>query len=179
MPPPAPPVPWKFEALRLPRALEEAEASALQTQLLRQCRELWRDGVRVPTVGWTEALAKTLANARRAGHLVQGLERAQRALELEARGLSMADERKQKERGSRVSRLLLTSNDGAERFYRQVERLLRTQGLRLLAVRVEVDSATLGAVVGADKGLARALLVEHKSSAAAVLRSLLVTRPPA
>jgi hypothetical protein len=101
--------------------------------------------------------------------LLQGVEGAERALEREARGLSMADARSSSERGSRVSRLLVTSNDGTERFYRQVERLLRTQGARLLALRLDVNAQRLGSILGSADGLARALLVEHKASVAEVL----------
>ena len=103
---------------------------------------------------------------------MQGIERAERALAREAHGLSLVDARSTTERGSRVSRLLLTSNDGTERFYRQVERLLRTSGERLLALRLDVGSPTLSSLLGDPAGIARALLVEHKNGVAQVLAAL-------
>lgn len=182
MPGPAtPPPPWKLEGLRFPKAFDDdPRGPVLHDRLRAGARRLWEGGVlQVPVVPWSAALAAALASAEAEGLLIQGIEQAERALEREARGLSMADARSATERGSRVSRLLLTSNDGTERFYRQVERLLRTQGARLLALRLDVDSALLSSVVGNPGGIARALLVEHKSGVASVLSALCEPAPPA
>ncbi len=171
MPTPTPAPPWTFTQLRFPKALDgHPRLPALQSRLEVSCRQLWEGGtVMVPALPWSEPLARTLAAAHRAGHLLQGLESAERALAREAHGLSIADARSASERGSRVSRLLIASNDGSERFYRQLERLLRTQGGRLLALRLDADSRQLSAVLGDGEGLVRALLVEHKTSVAEVL----------
>jgi hypothetical protein len=165
---------WNFDSLRLPKSLDDLpQLPALRARLSSCCRKLWEGGaVQVPVVSWSEPLASALASAQRERHLLQGIEQAERTLDREAHGLSIADARSATERGSRVSRLLLTSNDGTERFYRQVERLLRTQGPRLLALRLDVDSRQLSAVMGDPDGLARALLVEHKTSVARVLLAL-------
>lgn len=174
MPAPAPSPTWNLEQLRFPKTLDDdPRLAALRTRLQASCRKLWEGGdLQVPVLAWTEPLAAALVQASQAGHLSQGIESAERALAREAHGLSVADARSQSERGSRVSRLLVTSNDGSERFYRQIERLLRTQGPRLLALRLDVDSRRMGAVLGDSDGLARALLVEHKTSVAEVLLAL-------
>lgn len=174
MPAPAPAPTWNLEQLRFPKTLDEdPRLPALRTRLQASCRKLWEGGdIQVPVLPWSEPLARALASAQRARHLIQGIESAERALAREAHGLSIADARSASERGSRVSRLLVTSNDGSERFYRQIERLLRTQGARLLALRVDIDSRQLSAVLGDPEGLARALLVEHKTSVADVLSAL-------
>jgi hypothetical protein len=179
MPASAPAPAWNLEQLRFPKTLdEEPRLPALRAHLLASCQKLWEgSAVRVPTLAWSEPLAAALNAAHRAGHLVQGVDGAERALEREARGLSMADARSSIERGSRVSRLLLTSNDGTERFYRQIERLLRTQGARLLALRLDVDSSVLSGVKGASDGMARALLVEHKTSVGQILLALCEQSP--
>lgn len=174
MPAPAPSPTWTLERLRFPKTLDgDARLPALRAHLQSTCRKLWEGGdVLVPVLEWSQPLAAALATAQRAGHLVQGIESAERALAREAHGLAIADARSESERGSRVSRLLVTSNDGSERFYRQIERLLRTQGERLLALRLDVDAPRLSAVLGDPDGKARALLVEHKTSVAAVLLAL-------
>src|SRR5688572_3288233 len=107
---------WDLARLRFPKTLDaDPRGTALQARLRASCRKLWPGGaIEVPTVAWSEPLATALGGAQREGHLLQGLERAERALEREARGLSLADARSSTERGSRVSRLLLTSNDGTE-----------------------------------------------------------------
>jgi hypothetical protein len=174
MPASAPAPTWKFEHLRFPKTLDDdPRVPALRSRLQASCQRLWEGGfVQVPTLTWSEPLGAALAGAHRAKHLTQGIESAERALEREARGLSMADARSETERGSRVSRLLLTSNDGTERFYRQVEGLLRSQGARVLAFRLDVDSRQLSGVVGNPDGMARALLVEHKTSVGQILLAL-------
>ena len=174
MPAPHPAPSWSFDRLRFPKALDaDPRLPALRARLQQSCRKLWEGGdVLVPILAWSQPLAAALGEAERAGHLLQGIESAERALAREAHGLSIADARSGSERGSRVSRLLVTSHDGSERFYRQIERLLRTQGERLLALRLDASAQQLSAVLGSDEGNARALLVEHKASVAAVLLAL-------
>lgn len=174
MPAPAPAPVWTLQDLRFPKTLDDdARLPALRSRLQGSCRKLWEGGtVLVPVLDWSAPLAAALARAHRAGQLLQGIESAERALAREAHGLSVADARSATERGSRVSRLLLTSNDGTERFYRQIERLLRTQGSRLLALRLDVDAQILGGVLGGTGPLARALLVEHKANVSDVLLAL-------
>ena len=171
---PAAPPTWNLEQLRFPKTLDaDPRSPALHASLRASCRKLWEGGViQVPAVTWSLPLAAALSSAQQEGQLIQGIERAERALAREARGLSIADARSATERGSRVSRLLLTSNDGTERFYRQIERLLRTHGARVLALRLDVDSTRLSGVMGDPGGMARALLVEHKTGVARVLLAL-------
>jgi hypothetical protein len=165
---------WSLESLRLPKAIEnDAQGPALHAALRERAKKLWAGGaILVPTASWSDALAAALRSAQREGRLERGLERAERALQREVRGLSLADERSATERGSRVSRLLLVSNDGTERFYRQVERLVSSQGPRLLAIHIEADSGQFAAVVPQAAGVVRALLIEHKDNVARVLLAL-------
>jgi hypothetical protein len=174
MPESFPPPAWSLEALRLPKAVENhAQGAALHTALRAHSQKLWTGGaIAVPTAAWTSSLAAALGDAQREGRLVRGLEQVEKTLEQEARGLSMADARSGTERGTRVSRLVLVSTDGTERFYRQVERLLRVQGTRVLAIRVEADSSQLGGVLSQAAGVVRALMIEHKDSVARVLWAL-------
>src|SRR6185295_19478296 len=114
MPASAPPPTWNLERLRFPKTLDDdARLPAVRARLQASCRRLWEGGaIQVPAVPWSEALARAIASAEREGQLIQGIERAERALAREAHGLSLVDARSTTERGSRVSRLLLTSNDG-------------------------------------------------------------------
>lgn len=171
---PAPPTPaWSLEGLRLPKSIETDEKGpALHAALRQHTQKLWAGGaIVVPTAGWDRAIAAVLESAQQQGHVVRGLERIEKALARQARGLAMADARSQTERGSRVSRLVLLSNDGTERFYRQVERLLTTEGPRLLAIRVDADASQLAGVVP-ESGITRALMLEHKDCVARVLSTL-------
>ncbi len=171
----AAPLDWNVDALRLPKSLEnDASGPALHAALRKNAQKLWEGGaIQVPTAAWNPELAAVLEVTQRERRLVRGLELIEKTLEREARGLSLVDARSATERGSRVSRLLLLSHDGTERFYRQAERLVCTQGRRLLAIRVEADSGQFGGVVPHQaSGVVRALLVEHKDSVARVLSAL-------
>jgi hypothetical protein len=136
-------------------------------------RLLWKEGeIEVAVARLSSELETALRNAHNAGQVVQGLESAERRLVLEDRGLRLADKKSSVQRGERVSRLLVMSDDGAERFYRKVESLLRRHGPRMLAVRLEVDAATLGELIFGKGRLARLLMLEHKEAVSAVLLAM-------
>ena len=154
--------------LRLPRSLAaEPLAAQLPEEIRRRGEPLWEGAaLSVATASFAGELRATIEAARSAGRLVRGLASAGKALDAEARGQALADQKSGDARGVRVSRLLLLSNDGAERFYRQVESLLREHGERALAFRLDVDAETLGSALFGDGAMARLLLLEHKSSVA-------------
>ncbi len=104
----------------------------------------------------------------RRGGLVLGLERAEEALAAEARGLDLAAATA----GARVSRLLLLSEDGAERLYRHVERLALTHARRVLVLLLSADAATLGGVTTGRDVTVKVVLVQRKRAVAALLRAL-------
>lgn len=173
MPTSVPSTVWRLEGARLPKAVEsDPRAPALHAALREHCRKLWSDGaILVPTAAWSAAVEVALGQARRDGHLLRGLESADTALQREARGLSMTDARSETQRGARVSRLLLVSGDGTERFYRQVEGLVCKHSPRVLPVVTAASSGQLSALVESP-GVVRALMLEHKDSVARVLFAL-------
>ena len=164
--------------LRLPTQVEaDPRGEALRAGLLANRRLLWSSGsTRVPVAQLTPELARSLRSAFSAGRLTRGLERASDALAAEAKGLRLVDERAAKQggptRGERVSRLLLLSNDGAERFYRHVESLLRRTGPRALALQLDVSASELGAAALGGDASVRLLLVSHREAVANTLLSL-------
>jgi hypothetical protein len=168
---------WNVQALRLPRL---AEADPRGQELLRvltaHARLLWPEGkIRVPMVAFSPALTKALRTAHGAGRLVRGLEGAERRLAAEDRGLGLVDQQSGVLRGARVSRLLVLADDGAERFYRQVEKLLREQGPRVLALRLDVKAETLGQILFGPGRRAALLLLDHKEAVSAALLALVET----
>src|SRR5687767_8229657 len=116
MPAPPPSPSWSLDGLRLPKTIEnDAGAPALHAALRQRCKKLWAGGaIVVPTAAWSPAVSTALETAKQQGHVVRGLERIEKALARQARGLAIADARSATERGSRVSRLVLLSNDGTE-----------------------------------------------------------------
>jgi hypothetical protein len=159
---------------RLPRLVESDPSSPQVLHMLSaHTRLLWKEGeIEVVVAALSAELETALRNAHNAGQVVRGLESAERRLVLEEQGLRLADKKSSVQRGERISRLLVLSDDGAERFYRNVESLLRRYGPRVLAVRLEVDAATLGERIFGQGRLARLLMLEHKEAVSAVLLAM-------
>src|SRR5262245_15672681 len=111
------------ERPRLPRAVElDPRAGAVQAALRVAAAPLWPGAQEeVPVVAASPALRAALQAARVAGQLERGLESITASLDAEARGLRAAG----MDQVARISRLVLVSDDGSERFYRQVAALLR------------------------------------------------------
>jgi hypothetical protein len=162
------------EALRLPKRVEEEPGAAhLARELSARAQPLWAGGE------WSASLAElapdleaALQSAFSAGRIVRGLEGAERVLASEQQGLEHVDRTTGVERGGRVSRLLVLANDGSERFYRDVESLLRRHAPRVLALRLDVDEHALGRLLFGRDQVARLLLIAHKDAVSAVLLAL-------
>jgi len=165
---------------RAPRELDGTGIEARLVELDARAEPPWPGAALVlPRLPAPPGLAAALFDARRARRLVRGLEGAEAALDRDAAGRAAtpatASER------PRISRLLLLSADGAERFYRRVERICERHRPRLWTVILELDEAALGELAygrgegGGEGGgqVARALLVDHKAAAASVLDLLL------
>lgn len=169
---------WDLRTLRPPKLVEaDPRAQELLRILLARARLLWSNGkIQVPMVAFSPALAEALRTAHRAGQLVRSLEGAERRLSAEDRGLGLVDQQSGVLRGARVSRLLVLADDGTERFYRQVEKLLRQQGPRVLALRLEVKAETLGQMLFGPGRRAVLLLLDHKEVVSAVLLALVVNK---
>ena len=111
-------------------------------------------------------LERALFDARRARSLERGLEGAEARLTMEAIGLEHAL-RKSPGVGPvqpRISRLLIVSADGSERFYHQVEKIQARFANRLEVLLVECDDERLGASVFGRGQRARGLLMTHKEA---------------
>jgi hypothetical protein len=160
--------------VQLPRQVEaDAHHAAIRAALAASTRRLWPGGaLHVSVLEPTEALVQALRAAAGAGPLRRGLEAATAALDAEQRGLSTLERRAGRPQGERVSRLWLFSRDGAERFYRQVERALVRYAPRVLGCQLDIDSAALGALLYGREAVVKLVMVEHKEAVSAVLRTL-------
>jgi hypothetical protein len=160
--------------MRLPRLVE---ADPRGPQVLRilstHTRPLWQGSdFEVPTVELGAGLAEALRSVGGAGQVVRGLEGAEQALAAEERGLRLARGADQGIQDVRVSRLLVLADDGAERFYRHVDTLLRRHGPRVLAVRLNVDAHALGELLFAPSRLVRLVMIMHKEAVSAILLAM-------
>jgi len=160
-----------MSSLRLPKSVEEEiDAAAFARDLEARSELLWKGAsYSAAPVLLGASVKQALAAASSAGRVTRGFEGAKRALAGEAKGLRKVDQRTGVVRGARVSRLLVITNDGAERFYRNVESLLRNHSPRVFAIKLNVDEAALGTLLFGDDDVARLVLLEHKEAVAALL----------
>lgn len=105
-----------------------------------------------------------LFDARRARRLARGLEGAESLLAAEEAGIKKAASSQADLSRVRISRLLIVSGDGSERFYRQVEKLHDRFANRLEVLLLDCDEEALGAAAFGRGRRARALLIHHKDA---------------
>jgi hypothetical protein len=165
---------WDLRALRMPKLVEaDPRGKDLLKRLEVQARLLWSGGrIMAPVVSLKPAMTAALRTAQNSGRLVRGLEDAESKLAAESRGLGLVDQKTGASRGERVSRLLVLADDGSERFYRQVEKLLRQNYPRVLALRLDVNSETLGQTIFNTDSRVLLLLLNHKEPVSNMLLAL-------
>jgi hypothetical protein len=120
----------------------------------------------------TPALGRALFEIRRARWLVRGLEESAKVLSAQQAGLAQAPAAQVEAGRRRISRLLVLSSDGSERFYRDVEKLCRAHAARLEAVVLEADEIELGEAIFGPGRAARAVLLDHKDAVVLFLENL-------
>lgn len=124
---------------------------------------------------WDRSIEDGLFDVRRARQLARGLEGAETLLAAEEVGLKKAAGSQLDPDRVRISRLLLVSGDGSERFYHQVERLHARFANRLEVLLLDCDEEALGAAAFGQGKRARALLIHHKNAVVRFLSILDVT----
>lgn len=167
--------------LKLPKCLESDTRSAeVESVLSQDLRLLWQGGMlKVPHIRFQESLAASLAFSRRCGKLRGGLEAIETLLQREEAGLAALRKRgvgSQDAESARVSRLILMSDDGSERFYRSCESLLQRYKDRVLGCRLDVGSGILGPRFFGSNAAVKVVMVEHRDDVAKALLAMLPSR---
>ncbi len=167
-----------LSVMRFPRQLEaEYGPDVIRSALAERTVKLWPGGdLYVPLVSVDESLVKTLQAAMLKGNLRYGFEVVSNKLKNEKAGIENVRERSDAPHGERVSRLVLLSNDGAERFYRHVEQLLASHAPRLLGCVLDADSAILGKLLTGKDRQIKLAMAEHKDAVSEILRAILRKR---
>ena len=150
--------------LKLPRKIEIDPKCDQIAQLLLESRALlWESGpYRIAELEWTTAIERVLSNALLSRKIELGIETIERVLEQQKRGLDAMLAKQGTASANRVSRLIITSNDGSERLYRSCESLLTKHGDRVLMIRFKVPAARMGEkIFGIDRAI-KAVLVSDR-----------------
>jgi hypothetical protein len=161
--------------MRFPRQLEADHGpDVIRQVLMDRTSRLWSGGVLdVPLIAMKDPLKKALQVAVLKSRLRCGFEAVSHKLSNEKAGIAHVREQSDVPQGERISRLILLSNDGAERFYRHVEQLLRSHAPRVLGCLLDTDASTLGKLItGKDKQIKLAM-AEHKEAVSDILRAIL------
>ena len=156
--------------MNLPKQLEaEGVASDVRAALQAESVELYcASAIYIPVLKLTPQLRTNIFHAKSVGELIVGYEAIAKALANELRGLQKIDSL-----GDRVSRLLLVTNDGSQRFYGEIAFLQKRQGARVLICRLDVDSLLMGNVLGFKDQVVKAVLLNKKKGVIHVLKGLL------
>ncbi len=164
--------------LHFPRQLEaDGSAEKIRERLTTRTQKLWAESaIDVPVLAFTEPLKKAIWRARMQARVRPGLENIDEKLAGEKRGLDMiASGSSDPSAAGRVSRLLLFTPDGAERFYRHIEQALLAHAPRILGCRLDIDGQALGRFLTGKSGVVKIIMIEHKDAVSGVLRALLET----
>lgn len=158
--------------IRLPRELEADGTAETICQILgARTVQLWPGSdLSVPMITMGDPLKKVLQRANLNGQVRWGIEAISDKLKKEQRGISDLREGRGLSTGDRVSRLLLLSNDGAQRFYRQIEHLLRAHTPRLFGCVLDIDGNALGGLMKGKETQVKVIMVERKGIVAEILR---------
>jgi hypothetical protein len=156
--------------MKLPRQLEKEKVeSDVRAVLEKESIELCSDSnIYIPVLKLNPELRKQIFYAKFADELIVGYRDVEKALENELHGLQNVNNK-----SDRVSRLLIVTNDGSPRFYRQLEFLHKKQGGRVLICRLDVDSLLMGNILELKDKQVKAVLLNRKESVVNVLKSLL------
>jgi hypothetical protein len=120
-----------------------------------------------------DPLKRALQKARLKGQIRCGFEAILEKLENERKGIANIRERQGAPYGDRLSRLLLFSNDGAERLYRHIEHLLLAHAPRLLGCLLDIDGSTLGNIIAGKDMKIKIMMAEHKEVVSDILRGII------
>lgn len=156
--------------MKLPKQLaKENVESDVRAVLEKESIELCSDSnIYIPVLKLNPELRKEIFYAKFRNELIIGYRDVEKTLENELHGLQNVNNQ-----SDRVSRLLIVTNDGSPRFYRQLEFLHKNQGGRVLICRLDIGSALMGDILELKDKQVKTVLLNRKESVVNVLKSLL------
>jgi hypothetical protein len=160
--------------MRFPRQLEaDDSAEMIRRALMAHTTRLWPGSTMdIPVIALSEPLKTALRKARRQGRIRLGSDPIFEKLTSEKIGIANVRSLTDAPYGDRLSRLLLFSNDGSERFYRRIEQALKAHAPRLIGCLVNIDGGALGHLMTGKEGVIKIVMAEHKDVVSAILRAL-------
>lgn len=121
----------------------------------------------VPSFDLNPELRKNIFYAKSLGALVIGYENIEKELASERKGLQHVNNT-----SDRISRLLLVTNDGSPRFYRELTYLQHKEGARVLICHLNISSLEMGEILAIPAKAVKAILINRKTSVVNVLKAV-------
>jgi hypothetical protein len=146
--------------------------------LIAHTVKIWPGGrLDIPMIPMSRPLQNALRKAKLKNQLCYGFEAILEKVENEARGISHSRGTHVADYRDRVSRLLLFSSDGAERFYRHIEQLIEDYAPRLLGCLLDIDGNALGQAITGQSRRIKLVMTTHKTAVSEMLRTIASTGP--
>lgn len=164
-------------SIRFPRELESAGTSETirRTLLVRTIKIRPDSNFDVPRIELSKPLADALRKSRLRGQISCGFDDIADKLENERRGIAAVRRRTDAPYGNRISRLLLFSNDCAERLSRHIEEILKMNSPRILGCLLDIDSAALGRLINQRDSKIKIVMADHKDAVCEILRAMVAS----
>lgn len=163
-----------LKSRHFPRQLEAAGLAEKIRDILDARRiKLCPEGeVEVPALSISPSFTNALRKACLQRRIRFGFENIAEKLAAEKKGIDHVGSQSPSLQKDRISRLLLFSNDGAERLYRHIGQILSEHAGRILGCRLDIDSKTMGRLLNVKSSGIKVILVEHKDAVSDILMSL-------
>lgn len=160
--------------MHFPRQLE-ADGSAEKIREVMAARKirLRAEGeMEVPVLSISPSLTNAIRKAGLQRRIRFGFDDIAEKLSAEKKGIDHISWQLHTQQKDRISRLLLFSNDGAERLYRHIEQIMTEHSLRIMGCQLDIDSKTMGQLLTVRSSGIKVILVEHKDAVSDILRTL-------
>ena len=168
---------FNLKTVRFPRELESAGMSETirRALLVRSIKIRPDSNFDVPRIELAKPLEVALRTSRLRGQISCGFDDIAEKLENERAGIASVRRRTAAPYGHRISRLLLFSNDCAERLYRHIEEILKMHSPRILGCLLNIDSTALGRLINQRDSKIKIVMADHKDAVCEILRAIVAS----
>ena len=152
--------------LKLPKnILAHPNVKAIEALFSSDMRYLYSEGrIQVPQWRFDDQMQRALQDAFNSKNLIQGLEGIGDHLDKELKGLKALKKLPGQAQNERLSRLIILSNDGSERFYHNAESILTRHGDRAMVCIVQATSEQFGELFTKKSNPAKALMIDERKA---------------
>ena len=164
--------------LKLPKnIMTHPNVKIIETLFTSNLKLLYPEGRRkVPQWSFDDNVRRALKGVYDSKNLVQGLEAIGDHLDKELKGLKALTKQPGQTQNDRLSRLIILSNDGSERFYHNVDSILNRHLGRAMACIVDATAEQLGDAFTKKANPAKALLIDERKALESFLATIVENR---